>query len=1174
VFLNALEEQMKKTIFELGRLAIVCCLIAGSAFAQVNQGRITGLVQDESQGAIPGASVTVTNDRTGEMRTTTTNQDGTFLVTALPPSTYTIRVTKDQFTTGEATNVQVTVGQQIRREFTLRVASAATSVTVTSGEEAPIDTTSARIGINVNEREVEGLPINGRQLSQLYLQAPGSLNSGTGTFQDIRFSGRAVEQNAIRYDGVEGSAIVDAAPGNLNGEVPSPFRLQSSLENVQEFRVESNNYPAEYGTGTGGQISVITKSGSNAFHGSAFEYLRNDAMDAKNYFDLTQSKLRLNQFGASFGGRLIRDKFFFYLYYEGYRLRSGINAVEAVPSAAVRALPVCTTGQTPGIGSCVTSATQPLLAGFIGPGAVFLPGKSKDPNFDIYQLQDVVRVNENSGGLRLDYHINSSHSLSARYFRDQGFNSAPEGVTGRRAAITANPQNGMLALNSLFGANVVNELKFGYNNAYTRIVGDAPTINGVDYSKIVINTSGSVANAGIAGQGSSSGLAVPGGLVRANSATNGHAAPYTPYTLSFIDNISWVSGKHSMKFGGEVRVLRFYTDRIGGTTYSFSDLNALVKNTPSQVQFLGDLSAPSVFNNGASGPIKGEQEYYILYGQDEVKLLPSLTLNYGLRYEYYSPMREKDNRVIYLDTNTGKLGCASPAPICDNPAPDFLYHANATNFGPRVGLAWSPSPSGNGLFGGGHTVIRGGVGMFYGPGQLEDTLQPLESDRISSTRSSGAVYPLDPATLSADFIKWTQNPTDPTNNRGFQPRAYSNQYVNPERIYQYSVSWQQQWGQFVSTIAYVGSQGRNLFLRNWTNRIISVDPATGTVTRQFDIVQGSTILRPYAEVDFKESGGHDSYNALQMSLVRRLTSGLTMSAQYTHSKSFGNSAGSNEAQTSGNPFDYEYDNGYNNFDVRDTFNISALYQLPIGRNQRFLRNLSGIAEHVLGNWQLGTIINARSGVPLNILITRPDIVWRGVAGATTSSGASLAGQVFGSKVTTATLTGAVCPGTSVIPVGQCTEAIINVPGGGASRNVRRPDLVPGVDPFLSNGYVNPAAFATPAPGTFGNLERGSVHGPAFAQADLTVSKKFVTSETTSVNFRVEIFNILNHPNFSNPPVTLGNVLGIDTTKNQLQPGQPFSASSAGPFGKFNQTVGTTVGLGTNRQIQFALRFDF
>src|SRR5262249_58949173 len=191
-----------------------------------------------------------------------------------------------------------------------------------------LDVTSARMGANVNEREVRDLPLNGRQLSQLYLQAPGALNSGTGTFGDIRFSGRATEQNIVRYDGIEGTAIIDANPGNLNGEVPTPFRLQSSLENVQEFRVDSNNYPAEQGTGTGGQINVVTKSGGKEFHGSVFEYLRNDALDAANFFDNIigqKSKLRLNQFGGSVGGPVIKDRVFFFFSYEGSRFRGRIK---------------------------------------------------------------------------------------------------------------------------------------------------------------------------------------------------------------------------------------------------------------------------------------------------------------------------------------------------------------------------------------------------------------------------------------------------------------------------------------------------------------------------------------------------------------------------------------------------------------------------------------------------------------------------------------------------------------------------------------------------------------------------------------------------------------------------------------------------------------------------------
>src|SRR6185436_7438013 len=198
---------------------------------------------------------------------------------------------------------------------------------VTATADTALDSNSASMSVNVNPREVEGLPLNGRQLSQLYLQAPGSVNSGSGTYGHIRFSGRAVQQNEIRFDGIEGTAIIDASPGNLNGEVPTPFRLQSSLENVQEFRVDSNNYPAEFGTGTGGQISVVTKSGGNKFHGALFEYLRNDALDAANFFDNIigqKCKLRLNQFGGSVGGPIKQNKAFFFFSYEGYRLRGGI----------------------------------------------------------------------------------------------------------------------------------------------------------------------------------------------------------------------------------------------------------------------------------------------------------------------------------------------------------------------------------------------------------------------------------------------------------------------------------------------------------------------------------------------------------------------------------------------------------------------------------------------------------------------------------------------------------------------------------------------------------------------------------------------------------------------------------------------------------------------------------
>jgi hypothetical protein len=234
------------TIFALAAFFVFPLL----GLAQSESGRIAGTITDQNGAVIPGASVEVKNDKTGEVRNAVSSTDGSFAVASLRPSVYTVTVHSTSLAT-TATNVNVVVGQELKLDLVLKPEDLKAVVDVTAGGETIIDTSSAANGANVNPREVEGLPINGRQLSQLYLQAPGASNSGSGTFGDIRFSGRAVEQNTVRYDGIEGTAIIDASPGNLNGEVPTAFRLQSSLENVQEFRVDSNNYPAEQGTGTG-----------------------------------------------------------------------------------------------------------------------------------------------------------------------------------------------------------------------------------------------------------------------------------------------------------------------------------------------------------------------------------------------------------------------------------------------------------------------------------------------------------------------------------------------------------------------------------------------------------------------------------------------------------------------------------------------------------------------------------------------------------------------------------------------------------------------------------------------------------------------------------------------------------------------------------------------------------
>jgi len=1162
-----IKNHLKHALFTLTFIFIAAVFALG----QNDQGRIKGTVTDANGAVVPGATVAVKNEKTGETRSANAGDDGSFLIVALSPSVYTITASGGDFEPFVQTGAQVLVGQELTLTLQLQAKGVTAQVDVVTGETALVNTSSASLSANVTAREVEGLPINGRQLSQLYLQAPGAVNSGTGTFGDIRFSGRAVQQNIIRYDGVEGSAIIDASPGNLNGEVPSPFRLQSSLENVQEFRVDSSNFPAEFGTGTGGQISVVTKSGGNQFHGSAFEYLRRDALDARNFFDGAQkSALSLDQFGGSIGGPIIKNKLFFFGSYEQYRGRFGLNFVEAAPSLSLAlpgaVVPGSTTASNPN-GTPVNPLIQPFIAAFRSADAVVLPGESAANGFDVLRLQAAEKTDERAFAARLDYKYNDFNSFYLRFFRDQGTDRAPEGVSGRSVNIEAVPQNGVFGYQSILGKSgaLVNEFKIGYNGARTRINGSAPIINGLDFSNLVLNISGSVALTGIAGQGQSSGISIPGGLVRANSATNGRGQPYTPYSLAFIDSLNWVRGNHNIKFGGEVRLIRLYTDRLGGTTYTFSNLAAFLGNTPTSVQYLGDVSQPSPFNNGLTGEREAKQEYYIGYGQDEWKIRPGLTLSYGLRYEYYAPLRERNNAQVLFDIETGRL----------RPSNEAAFKSSKNNFGPRVALTYSPNQNGSGFFAGGKTLFRGGVGIYYGPGQTEDQIQPIESDRISSTVSSGALLAF-PANIPAIVANFNNNPL----NRQYQPRAYANDYRIPERVFQYSFSYQQQLPyNLVSTVAYVGSQGRNLFLRSVANKILpgsativngaNLPSGVGVVNRadangrvvgvntirQFDVLSGATQNRPFAEVDYKTSGGDDRYNALQLSLARSFNTGLTMNAQYTFAKSEGTTAGSNEARTSAQLDNFEADRGRNNFDVRHTFNLSALYELPIGNGKRFDFGKTG--NFLLGGWQVGGIVNARSGVPIEVLVVRPDVVIQ----CTNPAAGCAAGQVL-------PLPGTISA-TSPLPAGF--TAVVNTPGGGASRNVRRPNLIAGVNPFLNNdrNFLNPAAFSIPEPRTFGNLPRNAFSGPNFRQIDLTLSKRFHVTETMNFEFRSEIFNVFNKTNFANPSATLSNALGT------IQPGQAFTQSAAGStFGLLRSTVGRTVGLGTNRQIQFALRFNF
>jgi hypothetical protein len=1077
--------------------------------AQSDSTRIVGVVSDSTGAVIPGASITVRNEKTGQSRRVVTDEHGFFLAAQLAPSSYTVTSEAKGLANAEFSGLNLQVGQQRTLNITMQPASVTTEVSVSAGSLAVVETSSATIGGNVSSREVAQLPINGRQVSQLYLMAPGATNFGAGTFDDIRFNGRSNEENAIRIDGIEGGGIISNNPGNFNGEVTGVFRLQSSLENVQEFRVESSNFPAEFGTGSGGQISVITKSGGNDYHGSAFEYVRNDALDARNFFDgSSPSVLRLNQFGGSIGGPIIKDKAFFFAGYEGMRQRTSSPFVETTPSALAW--------------SQAVAAIKPLQGAF--PKGQFA---SANPLFDIAVVQGPGSVNEDSGNIRFDYSFNEKYKLYTRYNRDQGYGLITQNSTLSYLTETAVPQNLVVAMNQVLSPTTINETKFGFNGAKMRPNATAPTVPGIDLTGVTISLSGTVALGGVAGLGGSAGVASPTGQLRLSSALNGRGAPYTNYSLSFIDNLNLIRGSHNVKMGVEIRPVRMETAYLGGTTYTFSNIQGFLADTPSQVQFNGDTNAPSPFT-GKSGYTNVRQVYYIGYIQDEWKIRPNLTMNYGMRYEFYSPLHETNNKVLLFDTTTGKL------------IPNFTgdwYKMSTTNFGPRLAFSWAPQTFKN------KTVFRVGSGYYYGPGQGEDQIQPALNDRVNRTLTSGPLltFPVNPQDIYSNY-----NVNDP--NLQFQPRAYAPGYTIPEKILQYSASVQQQLpSDTVLTVAYVGSQGRNLFLRTITNKItgFTMNPTTGVASavREF--------TNQFAEIDVKTSGGTDHYNAMQLTLNRRFAQGLSLGAQYVWSHSIGDTNGSNDARTASNNYSFAADYGDNQSDVRQSFNISALYEIPFGEGKKFGSSAGPLAKALLGGWQMSSLLNARTGLPLEVLITRPDIVYQNnQTGAITASPVVTNGVVL-------------------------TTPVINVPGGGSSRNTRRPNLVPGVNPYIvGNGtlYVNPAAFSVPAPGTYGNLGRNALRGPGISQLDFTLSKKFNLTERTNLVFRAECYNILNSAVFAVPG---GSTPRLADATGILQPGQAYNASNAGgAFGALTSTVSNQVGMGTNRQFQLALRLNF
>ncbi len=1034
-------------------------IASNPASAQQIEARIVGRVLDQSGAALPGVTVNVTSKQNGAIRTAVTEADGTYVVTNLAPGSYVVTTELAGFQE-QARDVTIGVAAVEKVDMSLQIAGLTEQVTVVAAASV-IDTTSARIGVNVSPDEIKFLPVNGRNFANLMTLATGATSDGNGGWSSVRFNGKSNQQNYLNYDGVDGTYVWDASPGYLNA-TGSQFRLQTSMESVAEFRVNSGLAPAESGLGAGGNITVVSKSGGNRFTGSVFEYFRNDGLDSASKYDDRKQPLELNQFGGSLGGRIVSNKSFFFVSYEGLKQTTGLSFTEAVPSdEAIRRI---TAGEPVGSGAgqsaARTQAVAPLLAGFPR-GTV----ATSNPLLALATLDTQAKQTEHSVSFRADHRFSNSQLLYGRLLYSDGDVDTPDRtVTPRRVHATQTPVNLVFNHQSIYGTNLINEVKLGFN----RPKYDAVAFGPAGYDPTQVSLSGTVTSQSVDARGTT-GVARSGLLVRAtsNASTNGQL--YNPRSISISDNLTSTIGAHTLKFGGEYRNIESQFQFLGSTEITYNGINEFIDNRPATVAVALD------------SPTFTPQQYYAIgFAQDTWRANSRLTLEIGVRYDFYSVVKEKDQRAKPFFIEENDFGTD----------PDNFYNPDKNNFSPRLSAAYQLTDK---------TVIRGGYGLFYGPGQFEDRIQPIENfierRRVQSTDIPTLAYPVDPATYRnlLSIRGYTHD----------RPDEYNMQYGA-------SVS-QELPGALNLTVGYTGSRGRDMFLRG--------------VANTFD---NSTRVRPFpavGQVDYKTSGcldglvingnsvqgcGRANYDALQISATRRFQSGLTGGLQYQFSRNKGTTQGSNEAATASNTFDYDTEFGSNLSDIPHTFNGSLIYMLPFD-------------GPVAGGWRVGGIVNARSGVPINVVINRPDTVT--VGGAT----------------------------------------VTNVPGGN-TRGTQRPDLVPGVDPYLKQGvrWLNPAAFAAPLPGTFGNLPRNFLRGPSFWQLDLTLSKDLRFDQNQGIQLRVEVFNITNRLNYENPAANLpaGTV------------GQPFNDTVAGTFGYMLGPLNRTVGLGTARQTQVSIRYLF
>ncbi|MGA9799053.1 MAG: TonB-dependent receptor [Terriglobales bacterium] len=1093
----------------------------GAAVAQVDRAVIEGTVLDSSGAAIVGASVKITAEETGISQEQPTNSNGYYRFPGVAVGRYTIMVRNSGFKTKLVGGIVLRVGQTRTLDVGLEVGAAAEKVEVIA-PSAPSNRTSAEASTVIDTSQIANLPNNGRDWASFTLLAPFAQDDGGGDQRTIRFAGRARDDNNFQIDGVDAGGIQEQAQ-------KSQTRLQISQDAIEEYRVNSALYDAEYGTQAGGQVDVVTKSGTNQLHGSVFGYLRNSVFDARNFndFDINGDPaippFRFGQYGMSIGGPIVKNKVFFFLNYEGLRQYGGATTRVLVPSPSIQQTTLATSPQmcsilqafpwrasTGAIGSCIPK--------FVFPDGAFVDQTGNGlPDSDQFTAPAPTTVHEDTWLARIDYHINDKTTLYGRAQRDISLVSGTNGGSLPYDLIQTinHPANYFLALQNTFSPRVLNEVKVFVNRAPFINPQASPLPYSVQTNDwITINDDNADHEVGT--------------------------------TYGGIDNLTFVHGRHTFKTGMEIRRVRLNQGKTADNILNFADLSGTANTGFVDAALYGiSFTAPWCCH-------KLRRTFYLPYFQDEWKVTPNLTLSMGLRWEYYGVANEADNRTTVFDINefhgvclgSGSTNGPFPAPINTPACPKNpqLYNPDYRNFDPRIGIAWAPSALH------GKTVIRAGFGIYHGAAQNDDLNAGLESDRFTAFVNldpSGAGTPLLPAYQQAipDLSSLGSTVADLQQPRALQRQGRRDLYVET-------------WGltvdhelpaNFLASAQYLGSRGVRLFSRGGVNFCITKPDVNGDCTRTLDqFYPGGD---PYGSVDYKSDIGASTYHALLLSLERRFTNGLSLQTHYTWSHSINDgSVGGGESNGPENVNCLACDKGPSVFDIRSNFAANAVYELPFGPGKPFL-NEGGVLGKVIGGWSFSSIGLWHTGHPLTVTMNisptqlpdgndqttqRPDLV----------------------------------PGVPLLlPGGVHNHTIPINPAAFAP---------PPLDPAgASYGLVS----------RFGDAPNGLIRALASWQIDFALMKETKLTERVSAQFGVQVFNIFNHVQLGDPS---GDNLAFNYTQATDAMGNPVpNQYTLVPSGNLGQITSTNnfnnnndnasspnTGTGLPRQIQFMLRFRF